>query len=586
VAYFIAESKSGSNLLSKAALSDLMDLHLTISSAESTEGDELSDLCVESGYSLALQCFMSNILQAWSYDAATLAAETDASVLTTLGAAFAPDELASLLGNEQYSDSPADTAVESARAVKVTYFLKSDLVIVNNRYETVKNDAWELKFLDIVQSYRSEHFKLYAFATRSFSDEFGDAIGGDVILINIAYYVMIIYLSINLGKYPCRPVCPNPGSRVLLAFASVVAILLSMGSAFGLCAGMGFMWTPVHSVLPFVILGLGVDDSFVITSAFDATDRSRPIVDRMRLALAHAATSITVTSLTDFTAFAISTSSALPALSSFCVYAAVTILFLFILQITFFTAALCLDEERQRSRHLDCFPCCSDSCVACCVATPCCSPLPEEELGGDQDEGGKRALAMHEQGSISKFLEFTFCPIILSKPGKAAVIAAFAALLAVCCAWGIPNLAVEDNLRAFVPDGSYLLDTFDADDKYFSGEGVTLYIVTPSSVDYFAAQGELTALKDDAEALSPKYTVSPAGEPSSWSSWYDSYAAYCAANSVTDYTTNEESFYVNLHAFLQSPWGGYFNSSIVFDGPRKVQARPPTTHPCRHGGEN
>jgi hypothetical protein len=63
----------------------------------------------------------------------------------------------------------------------------------------------------------------------------------------------------------------------------------------------------------------------------------------VRNALAHAATSITVTSLTDFVAFAISTSSALPALSSFCMYAAVAILFLFLLQITFFASAVCLD---------------------------------------------------------------------------------------------------------------------------------------------------------------------------------------------------------------------------------------------------
>ena len=48
---------------------------------------------------------------------------------------------------------------------------------------------------------------------------------------------------------------------------------MSMGGGFGLAALMGFVWTPVHTVLPFVILGLGVDDSFVIVNALNQQPR-------------------------------------------------------------------------------------------------------------------------------------------------------------------------------------------------------------------------------------------------------------------------------------------------------------------------
>ena len=215
----------------------------------------------------------------------------------------------------------------------------------------------------------------------------GEAIRGDIVLMNIAYYIMIIYMSINLGRLPCSFLCPNPESRVLLALSSVLAILLSMGSAFGFCALAGFIWSPVHSVLPFVILGLGVDDSFVIVNALTRLtemNRSRCACERpwhMQRP------SITVTSLTDFVAFAISTSSALPALSSFCMYAAMAILFLFMMQITFFSAAVCLDEERQQARHTDCCPCCTKSCVSCCTALPCCRLA--EEAGTTKDPKGR-----------------------------------------------------------------------------------------------------------------------------------------------------------------------------------------------------
>ena len=55
----------------------------------------------------------------------------------------------------------------------------------------------------------------------------------------------------------------------------------------------------------------------------------------MRTAMSHAGVSITVTSITDFVAFMISTSTSLPALSSFCFYAATGILFLFLFQCLF-----------------------------------------------------------------------------------------------------------------------------------------------------------------------------------------------------------------------------------------------------------
>ena len=499
------------------------------------------------------------MLGAWDYSAATLAAEADdAAALATLNAFYSADDLDPQLGGEAYSDAAAE-AVASATAIKVTYYLKSDEEVVNNRYVSVNNDAWEFEFLAAVQGYESAYFNFYPAATRSFSDEFGSAISGDVVLINLAYLCMIVYLSVNLGSLPCRGFCPNPGSRVLLALSSVLSIMLSMGAAFGLCAWLGFIWTPVHSVLPFVILGLGVDASFVITNAFDTTSKKGTVPHRMRDALAHAATSVTVTSLTDFVAFAISTSSALPALSSFCMYAAVTIAVLFGLQVTFFAASLALDEERQQLRHTDCCPCCHAACVPCCLKTPCCSPLPENDPTADTPQGG-----------VSKFLEHTYCPLLLSKGGMAVTLVAFASLLAVCAGLGVPNLRVEDNERSFVPDGSYLLDTLDKGDEFFSDIGVALYVVT-EDVDYFAEQASVAALKADVESLSA-YLVDPTADSASYVNWYDDFAAYCSTNGVTAYATDEAVFYQSLHAFLQSSAGGFYNTSIVFDGARNVVA--------------
>lgn len=90
--------------------------------------------------------------------------------------------------------------------------------------------------------------------------------------------------------------------------------LLSIGMAFisaiGICSVAGISYGPVHTSLPFLLLGLGVDDIFVLMACWrqvesmnEFTDRQRSIPERMALMLKHAGSSITVTSVTDVVAF-------------------------------------------------------------------------------------------------------------------------------------------------------------------------------------------------------------------------------------------------------------------------------------------
>ena len=130
-------------------------------------------------------------------------------------------------------------------------------------------------------------------------------------------------------------------------------------AGYGVCAGLGVVFISIHMVLPFIIVGIGVDDMFIIVAAFDAQDDKLPSSERLALALRRCGISITYTSVTDVVAFYLGATSALPAIQVFCLYAATSILFNYVFQITMFSALLCLDANRIQAGKVDVFCCLS-----------------------------------------------------------------------------------------------------------------------------------------------------------------------------------------------------------------------------------
>jgi hypothetical protein len=210
--------------------------------------------------------------------------------------------------------------------------------------------------------------------------ELGSNISGDVILINIGFVLIGGYTILVFFKFhPTR-------SRALLAISAIVSCVLAIGVAYGFCTLLGFEVNPVITVLPFILLGIGVDDAFVLVNELEATNPKKPPAERIALAIGHAGVStihsplhsplhvidleagtgpldfylsagdltpphrtmraltsplppyahlklplaplqvsITITSVTDLLAFALGTTSALPALATFCFFAAIGI---------------------------------------------------------------------------------------------------------------------------------------------------------------------------------------------------------------------------------------------------------------------
>lgn len=100
---------------------------------------------------------------------------------------------------------------------------------------------------------------------------------------------------------------------------------------------------------PLVHAGVGVDDLFVYTNAFDNTafDADEPDMrTRVARSMAEGGTSITITSLTNFGAFIIGSNTSLPGLRNFSIYAAFGVLFDYFFTLTLYPAFLIYDTRR------------------------------------------------------------------------------------------------------------------------------------------------------------------------------------------------------------------------------------------------
>ena len=110
----------------------------------------------------------------------------------------------------------------------------------------------------------------------------------------------------------------------------------------------GLKVSDIHLLLPFLLLSIGADNIYVISMASDQINPTLPINEKFAKAMRLGGSSVFITSVAQSAAFLVSSSSKFPAVSSFAIYAGIGVIFVFCLQITFFSLFLALDLERQR----------------------------------------------------------------------------------------------------------------------------------------------------------------------------------------------------------------------------------------------
>ena len=116
---------------------------------------------------------------------------------------------------------------------------------------------------------------------------------------------MFLYLLVFLGG--CSPI----HCRVVITIAGLICIYLSVYAGNCLAVILGHVPNDTHKALPILMIGIGVDDMFVVCNSIDQVSFGLAPRERLKKALRHSGPSITITSFTNSLAFLAGSNSAL-----------------------------------------------------------------------------------------------------------------------------------------------------------------------------------------------------------------------------------------------------------------------------------
>ncbi|XP_051872461.1 patched domain-containing protein 3-like [Pristis pectinata] len=456
-ASFIAISKDG-NILTKAAFEEILSLDIKVKELNFCDNGRTynySNLCAKVGET----CVSSALLDFLNYDPGLVESKK----------MYYPKANHTFIGIEVGGIELDETGafLKKAKAIRLRYPLRED-------DETDKRLSllWIQKFLHEFPMAHTHlaHIEVSHFTSVSRQEEFEKNSKRIIPLFSVTYL-----LSISFSILSCMRL-DSVRNKFWIAVMGVISAGLAVLTGFGLLLYCGTTFAINTASAPFLILGIGVDDMFIMLSSWQKTKVHAKVEDRLAETYADAAVSITITTLTDVLAFYIGIMTSFRSVQSFCVYTGTTVLFCFIYNITFFGAVLALNGRREASnRHWLTFrkveevpkPGASALHAMCCV-------------GGAYDwETGAES-----EHPVYYFFKEYYGPFLTHRWTKAAVVLLYLGYLAGSI-YGCLQIKEGIDLRNLAFDDSYVIKFYDAERDFFSEYGPRVMVTVTEPVDYW-----------------------------------------------------------------------------------------------------
>lgn len=383
------------------------------------------------------------------------------------------------------------------KAISLTYFLDTQ-----EDWMVGRGSAWEANFLAVVKEQKLDNIKIHRFSSLTLEQELEENTNS-----------VIPYFSLNIGIMVlfCIVTCMMTDwvkSKPLLGLLGVISAILGSISAFGLVMYLGMDFIGINLAAPFLMLGIGIDDTFVMLAAWRRTSNHDPVPVRMGNCYREAAISITITSITDMLSFWIGVITPFPCVKIFCIYTGTCVVFTYLWHITFFGGCMAVAgyAEKQNRHALTCrivLPKSQAGKRGLLYSAFCSGGINSDDPWNPKDNK-ENGMMVFFRDVIGNWLNKGWAKVV--------VLTVFLIYLGTAC-WGVTNLREGLQKRRLSRFDSYSVQFYDVEDKYFKEFPFRVNVIVSGSLDYSSPQvqadmEELLGALENTTFINPVYTES------------------------------------------------------------------------------
>ncbi|XP_015917118.1 patched domain-containing protein 3 [Parasteatoda tepidariorum] len=445
-----------------------------------------------------------------------------------------------------------NNVIVNCSAANLMYYLDWS----NQRAESMAR-LWEATFLETVDSLNDqfEYISLAMFVSNTLTKELQKNTQSVVPFLSLTLVIMLVFSIVT-----CM-MADWVKSKPWLGVIGCISSIMGVGAAFGLIMYFNLEFIGINLAAPFLMLGIGMDDSFVLLASWRRTDPKLSVVDRLGETYAEAAVSVTITSLTNFISFWIGAITPFPSVRIFCIYTATAVLFTYIYQLTFFGGCMAISGiAEERSLHaMFCVPTMPKSLAkgkSWCYRVFC--------TGGKNDDDPDNPMDNQEHSLMVFFRDYM--GVFLSKPWvKASVVLCFMMYLAVGI-WGC--LQVREGLERYKlsRSDSYSVTFYEREDKYFRKYAYRIQVVVNATLDY-----SNETVQTQIESMLQKFESSPyVSGPDLTESWLRAFNRFTNDTRTSfilqSYNKSDSADFIKiLDVFFNYPLFQNFRHDVLFN---------------------
>ncbi len=428
----------------------------------------------------------------------------------------------------------SENIIESAEALRMTFPLDPKCV---SNVEVMH--AWTLEVVEKLRDYNSFLVEVHAVAARSITVELGTNVWSSLDLVPLSGLIVVAFTASVMSR----------SLTAVLALSGLLIAVVAVAGSWGALAVAGAPFQAINMAAVFLLLGISLDDTFVMVSAWERFRNSDSDEDRMVAIFEDAAVSITVTSVTNVVTFGVGFALAgFHSVEIFCLYTGVAVAAVYLVTLLVFGRVLAWGASLDRylkERH----------------PGLAAMRMPLARVG--------KWFNGHMGHRLVSFLNH--------KAGATMVMVLFVTYLGACM-YLASNVKEGFERQRMARDHSPVLKFYELEDKYFRSNPYRLQIVLPHPLAYWdpGVQANISALLSELQE-----TLFVSSDPVFEENWLKNYFEFLDdgySGNTSPALVTQRDFIDDLNIFMEDVGEGTpVGQNVVFASAPTLEDPTPVT---------